>query len=74
MDSVARIQRGRVPYDIGQETATRIDAEVGAIVRARLEALKERTLGKVDPVIERYDRFRRHQTASHRSAEAPRLG
>lgn len=74
MDSVARTLRGRDPHDVDRETAARIDAEVSAIVRARLEALKERTLGKVDPVIERYDRFRRHQTVSHRGAEAPRLG
>lgn len=74
MDSVARIQRGRAPYDVDRETAARIDAEVSAIVRARLEALKERTLGKIDPVIERYDRFRRYQLVSSRDAAAPRMG
>ncbi|GAT74055.1 hypothetical protein MHM582_2556 [Microbacterium sp. HM58-2] len=68
MDSVARQYRGLPAYQVGRETAERMDAEVAGIVRARLEALKERTLSKVDRVLERYEPVATRQTASSREA------
>lgn len=60
MDSIARELRGMPAYDIDSETARRLQVEVFAIVRARLEELRERTLSRVERVIDKYDRTAPH--------------
>lgn len=56
MDSIARELRSMPAYDIDSESARRLQAEASAIVRTRLEELRERTLSRVDRVIDKYDR------------------
>lgn len=60
MDSIARELRGMPAYDIDAETARRLRAEASAIIRTRLEELRERTLSRVDRVIDKYDRAAPH--------------
>lgn len=73
MDSVARQYRGLPAYHVGSETAERMDAEVAGVIRTRLEALKERTLSKVDRVLERHNSASPLRTAAGKGANGPRL-
>lgn len=64
MDSIARAQRGLSPYDIEEEIHERLDSEVSEILRRRLSEVRERTLTRVDAVLNKYDRAAPHGSAS----------
>ncbi|WP_341946398.1 hypothetical protein [Microbacterium sp. LWH11-1.2] len=63
MDSIARAQRGLPPYDLDRETQERLDAEVAETLRTRLGEVRDRTLRRVDGVLDKYDRAAPHGTS-----------
>lgn len=73
MDSIARELRSLPAYDVDTETVRRLQAEASAIVRTRLEELRERTLTRVDRVIDKYDRAAPHHVPGSHTGRARSL-
>lgn len=53
LDSVARQHRGLPPYDIRNEVAARVEAEVTQIINSRVEAVRRRTIRRAEEIVGR---------------------
>lgn len=53
LDSIARQHRGLPPYDVQNEVAARVEAEVTQIINSRLEAVRRRTIRRAEEIVAR---------------------